>query len=87
MSCEAPVIITNFGDNGYWLRNQSAGLLFESGDHFRLASQIRLLATNPEKRHEMGKIGRSIILSENDSELETKKIIELYRGVILAHKN
>lgn len=87
MSCEVPVIITDFGDNAYWLRDQTAGLLFESGDYLKLANQIRFLATNPGIRSEMGKIGRSIILTENNSELETEKIIELYRSVISSHKN
>lgn len=87
MSCEIPVIISDFGDNAYWLRNQTAGLLFKSGDQRMLANQISQLAANPELRAEMGKIGRSVILSENNSDLETKKIVELYRKVISSHRN
>lgn len=81
MSCAVPVIMTNFGDNGSWLRGQTAGLLFESGDSHQLADHITTLEKNPKLREQMGVVGRSIILTDNNSELETQKIIDLYRRV------
>lgn len=83
MSCEVPVIITNFGDNEFWLKGQTAGLLFNSGDQNQLASHITTLAEDLSLREVMGKKGRSIILSDNNSALELEKIKNLYQRVAI----
>lgn len=78
MSCQIPVIITGFGDNESWLKNQTAGLLFQSGDKRQLAECISKLASDPTLREKMGKAGRAVILAENNSKLETQKIKDMY---------
>ena len=78
MACEVPVIITRFGDNEKWVKEETAGLLFASGDFQELSKCITILAGNPEFRRELGKRGREVILIENNSEIEFLKIIALY---------
>ena len=78
MACEVPVIITRFGDNEKWVKEETAGLLFDSGDVEELIECLIKLASNPELRREVGKRARKIILIENNSEIEFLKIIDLY---------
>mgnify|MGYP000604086966 CR=1 FL=1 len=77
MACEVPVIITRFGDNEKWVKEETAGLLFDSGDVEELIECLIKLASNPELRREVGKRGRKVILVENNSEIEFLKIIDL----------
>jgi glycosyltransferase involved in cell wall biosynthesis len=86
MSAAVPVIITNFGDNVAWLKNETAGYLFEPGDEVQLARLIIKLSGNPKLRKTMGSIGRGIILVDNNSLLEIKKVISLYKQTIAHSK-
>lgn len=81
MSSAVPVVITNFGDNSFWLKNESAGFIFEIGDYHHLAHLILKLAEDKEIRNSMGQVGRSIILTDNNSKIEVKKISNLYHNV------
>ena len=81
MACEIPVVITNFGDNAKWLHAESAGRIFPIGNSKVLAEIVNSLADNPNIRLQMGKIGRNIISSENNSKLEMNKILKMYRNV------
>jgi glycosyltransferase involved in cell wall biosynthesis len=82
MSAGVPVLITNFGDNPKWLRGESAGYLFEPGDDISLAQLILRLAADKELRESMGQVGRAVILSENNAQIETTKVINLYKRII-----
>ena len=82
MACEVPVIITEFGENAEWLCEERAGLLFPIGDSATLAKKILELAESHHLRKEMGSVGRSKILVDNNSDLEWKKVIQMYREVM-----
>ena len=81
MSSGIPVLITNFGDNASWLKSESAGYLFESGDDEKLSELILKLAKDKGLRNSMGLIGRGIVERENNAEIETLKVISLYRRI------
>jgi glycosyltransferase involved in cell wall biosynthesis len=81
MSCEKPVIVTNFGDNSHWLKNQTAGLLFSSGNDEELCEKILTLVKNPDLRSRMGKIGREIVVMDNNSKIEVEKVVNLFQRV------
>ena len=76
------VINTDFGENGLWLRNESAGLIFPIGDHENLAKCILRIAGDHQMRILMGEVGRSIISEFNNSVLESKKILDFYRAAV-----
>jgi glycosyltransferase involved in cell wall biosynthesis len=78
MSASVPVVITDFGDNAYWLKNQTAGFIFQIGDEKGLADQLIKLVENESMRIQMGEKGRDVILKENNSIIEVDKIIKLY---------
>ena len=78
MSSAIPVVITDFGDNAFWLKNQSAGLLFPANDENRLAAQIISLAKDIKLRKTLGEQARKIIKSDNNLIYETDKVITMY---------
>jgi glycosyltransferase involved in cell wall biosynthesis len=82
MSAAVPVLITDFGDNSAWLRSETAGHLFKIGDEKQLAYLITKLASNSELRHSMGQVGRSVIMKDNNSDIEVRKISDLYKRAI-----
>ena len=84
MSASVPVILTDFGDNPYWLKNQTAGYIFQVGNEQELAERIIVLAKNDKLRKEMGKKGRDVISTENNSVMEVEKVLKLYRSQVLA---
>lgn len=79
MSSAIPVVITDFGDNSAWLRDETAGYIFKIGDESQLAHLILKLAMNKEIRHSLGQVGRSVILKHNNSIIEVRKISDLYK--------
>jgi glycosyltransferase involved in cell wall biosynthesis len=82
MASGLPVLISNFGENSGWLKNESAGMVFPVGDFKSLAEHIILLSNNPAERDQRGKIGREIICQFNNSEIEWKKVELLYSSLI-----
>lgn len=82
MASEVPVIITRFGDNAKWIRDETAGLLFDAGNAIQLSECILKLAESVELRRSMGKIARQVILLENNSEIELTKVLNLYRKAV-----
>jgi len=84
MSAEIPVIITDFGDNQSWLRNQTAGYIFAIGDSEKLAELIFKFISSQTLRKTMGRAGRSIIIKDNNSAVEIVKIVTLYNQVVFA---
>lgn len=81
MSAGVPVVITDFGDNSSWLKNQTAGFIFQTGNEYQLSEIILKLASDKKMREYMGEAGRGIILKENNSVIEIRKIINLYDSV------
>jgi glycosyltransferase involved in cell wall biosynthesis len=82
MSCETAVVITDFGDNKNWLKNESAGLVFPIKNSFSLAEKIVYLYHNPIQRNNLGIEARKIIEIYNNSEIETLKTIDFYSKVL-----
>lgn len=81
MASGLPVLISDFGENANWLHDQSAGYVFPIGDPKKLAELILLLSTDSEKRKTFGAKGREIIKTFNNSEIEWKKVSDLYQNI------
>ena len=82
MASGLPVLITDFGENKSWLRQESAGFAFDIGDSRKLAQLILKLSFDPNLRTELGKNGREIVTQDNNSVLEWKKVLNLYQNLI-----
>jgi glycosyltransferase involved in cell wall biosynthesis len=82
MACGKPVILTRFGDNPMWTKNETAGRLFDVGDFRKLSEIIQELSENPQIRQELGVRAREVIVRENSALTETAKTMALYRKVL-----
>lgn len=80
MSCGAPVVCSDFGDNVEWVEKTCSGLVFEIGNEDQLAEKISLVTDSPEKY----KGGRAKIENDNNSNIEMLKATEIYRKIIKA---
>lgn len=85
MACGLPAIITDFGDNAQWVRNEINGFLFPMKDYKALAESILRLAGNPELRARMGAQNRKIIEERYNWEKEMGKMESLYRQLVGEH--
>jgi glycosyltransferase involved in cell wall biosynthesis len=61
------------------VRNGVTGLLVPVRDVDALAAAMRNLVDDPEKRRQMGRAGRELILKEFDKPIVLKKLLEIYR--------
>jgi glycosyltransferase involved in cell wall biosynthesis len=82
MACGLPVLISNFGENANWLRNESAGYTFGIGDPIKLAELITKLSFDSDLRRQMGIKGRDIIKKDNNATVEWNKVLGLYRSLV-----
>ena len=78
MSSCTPVIITNFGENSNWLKNETAGYIFEIGDSDELSKILLKLADDPDLMKKLGINGRKVIVEENNARTEWDKVLNMY---------
>lgn len=82
MACQLPCIITDFGDNKDWVKNNESGFLMPLKNYKFLAEKIIYLLKNPEKGLQMGKEGRKIIEEKNNYYREMEKMEKLYLNLM-----
>jgi|SRR3989344_596980 len=82
MACGLSVIITDFGDNGKWVKDGESGFLMPLRDFKFLAEKIIYLLKNPEERLELGSNARKVIKEKNNYYKEMEKMEKLYRLLI-----
>ncbi len=82
MTCEMPVIVTNFGDNRVWVDDGKNGFVIGPQDNEALSLKIIELLKNKPMREEMGKMNREIIRTRLNAETEMAKLDKLYKDVV-----
>jgi len=82
MACGLPVVITDFGDNGTWVKDGVNGFLVPLKDPDALAARIACLLQDEGLRQRFGRVNRQIIEERNNWEIEMGKINKLYEGLI-----
>ena len=78
MACGLPVIITDFGDNKEWVKDEENGLLVPPKNPEILAKKIIYLIKNKELGIKMGKKSRRMIEGRNNYYKEMEKMGQLY---------
>jgi len=73
-----PVIATDVAGVSELVENNQTGLLIEPGDSDQLAKAILEMADNPQKRREMGLVGRERVAEEFNIREEAKRMKTLY---------
>lgn len=82
MACGLPVVVTDFGDNGSWVRDGETGYLFPCGDSDRLAERLILLLRDAQLRERLGANGRREIVERNSYHCEMGKMERIYEELI-----
>ncbi len=80
MACEVIPIVTDFGDNSYWV-TENNGFLFKIGDYKRLSEHIINYSNNKQKYKMYGKKSRERIVDELSYIKEMKKLEKLFKEV------
>lgn len=78
MACGLPVIITDFGDNSLWVKNDKNGFIIPLKNPDVLAQKIIQLVKNPELRLTCGQKNREIIEKYSNFEIEMQKFESVY---------
>lgn len=81
MACGLPCIITDFGDNKEWIKNNESGFLMPLKDYRFLAEKIIYLLKNPEERKRLGNNARKVIEEKNNYYREMEKMEKLYSSL------
>ncbi len=79
MACGVPAVVTNFGDNGQWVRPGGNGFLFPIGDHDALAEAIGRLLDDPSLRTAFATRSRDLIVQRYKWTTEMSRMERLYR--------
>jgi len=82
MACGLPAVVTDFGDNGSWVKDGETGYLFPCGDSDGLAERLIRLLGDAELRRRLGSNGRREIVERNSYRGEMKKMESIYADLI-----
>lgn len=82
MACKLPALVTNFGDNSKWIKNNKNGFLFPLKDYKALASRIIKLLKNKRLRRQIGESNRKVIENKLNIHKEMEKLDDLYKQVV-----
>jgi glycosyltransferase involved in cell wall biosynthesis len=85
MASGVPVIVTDFGDNEEWLDAGKTGLTFQSKDYHALAQKLVHLIAHSDKRKEMGKEARRLIVEKNNYHREMQRMLGIYQNIVDSH--
>jgi len=80
MACELPVINTDTGDIGLWIKD--GGFIVPTKNPEVLAEKIVYLLKNDEERKKLGKKNRKVIEERNNYYKEMEKMEEIYKKII-----
>ena len=81
-----PVVVTNVGDMGYFLKDKYNAMIAQPGNHEEFAEKLNWLIENPEKAEEIGKKGKELSFNEFSNTTQAKIAIE-YMEKILINKS
>ena len=85
MASGVPVVITGFGNNSEWVKQDESGFLFQIGDAEALADHVVGLMERPQDRQRMGAAGRAIIEKRNNWHTQMEGVEQMYAEVASSH--
>lgn len=81
-ACEKPVIGGRSGGTADSIRHEQNGLRIDASQHQEIIDAVILLGKDPERRREMGRVGREIVLGDYTWEIVAERILSLSRKVV-----
>ncbi len=82
MACGLPAVITDFGDNSKWVKDEANGFLVPRQDPAALAAAVINLLQDEGKRQHFGKVSRKVIDVRSNWNKEMSKMEKLYQEQI-----
>lgn len=82
MACGLPVVVTDTGENGLWVRDGQEGFLIPTRASDILADRILRLLRDEDVRKKMGEAGRSVIVERNDYGREMERMEAIYEEIL-----
>ena len=77
-----PIVATDVPGCRETVSHGKNGLLVPPKDSVAVAKAIKLLADDPDKRHQMGKAGREKVLAEFDESIVIEKTLSVYKELL-----
>jgi glycosyltransferase involved in cell wall biosynthesis len=81
-ACGKPVIGSRIGSIPELIKNETTGLLFESGITDSLVEEIVWLIRHPNECEEMGRRARELVENEYNQELHYQRIMQLFKNTL-----
>ncbi len=81
MACQVAPVITDFGDNGSWVRDGVDGYLFPLKDHACLAERLIDLLLCPSRRRKFAELARNMIVERYNWSTEMERMERLYASL------
>ena len=82
MACGLPVVTTDNGENGQWVREGEGGFLVPNGGVDRMADCVEQLLRNKDLRTRFGQYNRRVIVEKNNTSKEMARVEAIYGGLI-----
>ncbi len=86
-ACATPVIVSRIGVLAELVRDGKTGLLFDPGNPHDLADKMAWALANPERMAEMGRHARGQYEAEFSADVNYRRLMEIYTGVLAANQD
>lgn len=86
-ACGLPVITSRIGALADIVRDGETGLLFEPGNPRDLADKLAWAQAHPERMAEMGRKARAQYEAEFSAEVNYRRLMEIYEGVLAEQRH
>lgn len=86
MACGCPVVMTDSGENRFWVKQGEGGFVVPVKDPIALSTRIIYLLQNPSEARKFGSFNRRVILERNNYHVEMAKMEELYLEVVRGYE-
>jgi len=80
-------VITDFGDNGRWVKDGEGGFLIPLKSPTILAEKLIFLLRREDIRRKFGKINRMVIEERNNYHKEMEKMELIYQELMEDHRS
>lgn len=77
-----PVVVTNVGDIGHYIKDGVNGYIVEPNDILSFAERMDKIASDPKTADELGARGKELTLKEFNYKVQTENILEVLSGLI-----